>query len=210
MDTLISRCQELKQSIAAFIIKLETEYDLMNWQSFLDNFALISGQINNMMKVIKSDRTPAYRNRIVLPLLLSPDHDEELFKLTEGRVAMFNHDMCPDYLRTKPIPEIEAIEKRTTDKMAKIPPENVSKMINNHNKIVNKMLGGFWFLVFDFQSFSFESSFNLSIFECFLIRCHFPSSPQTPSKASAKIGATRRYKHTHRSVRRPRNRTRTR
>lgn len=145
VDTLISRCQELKQSIAAFIIKLETEYDLMNWQSFLDNYALISGQINNMMKVIKSDRTPSYKNRIVLPLLLSPDHDEELFKMTEGRVAMFNHDMCPDYLRTKPIPEIEAAEKKTLDKMSKIPAENVNKMINNSNKIVNKLLGTFSF-----------------------------------------------------------------
>ena len=140
IDTLISRCQELKQSIAAFIIKLETEYELMNWQSFLDNFALISGQINNMMKVIKSDRTPSYKNRIVLPLLLSPDHDEELFKLTEGRVPMFNHDMCPDYLRTKPIPEIEANEKKTADKMAKIAPESVNKLILSSNKIVNKLL----------------------------------------------------------------------
>lgn len=141
VDTLISRCQELKQSIASFIIKLETEYDHMNWQSFLDNFALISGQINNMMKVIKSDRTPSYRNRIVLPLLLSPDQDEDLFKLTEGRVGAFNHDMCPDYLRTKPIPEIEQIDRKISDKINKIPTENANKMINNSNKIVNKLLG---------------------------------------------------------------------
>ena len=159
VDTLISRCQELKQSIAAFIVKLETEYDLMNWQSFLDNFALISGQINNMMKVIKSDRTPNYANRIVLPLLLSPDHDEELFKLTEGRVAMFNHDMCPDYLRTKPIPEIEANEKKALDRMAKIPAENVNKMVNNSNKIVIKLLGEcFWSITGNLQCIQAHSS----------------------------------------------------
>lgn len=135
------RCQDLKQSIAAFIIKLETEYDVMNWQSFLDNFALISGQINNMMKVIKNERTPSYKQRIVLPLLLSPDQDDELFKLTEGRVTAFNHDMCPDYLRTKPIPEVESNERKITDKINKISPDAANKLINNSNKIVNKLLG---------------------------------------------------------------------
>lgn len=141
VDTLMLRCQDLKQSINAFIIKLETEYESMNWQSFLDNFALISGQINNMMKVIKNDRTPSYKNRILLPLLLSPDKDDDLFKLTEGRVAAFNHDICPDYLRTKPIPEVELNEKKIQDKINRIPPENANKLINNSNKIVNKLLG---------------------------------------------------------------------
>ena len=112
----------------------------MNWQSFLDNFALISGQFNNMMKVIKSDRIPPYKNRIVLPLLLSPDQDDELLKVTEGRVAAFNHDLCPDYLRTKPIPEIELNEKKINDKLSKLTPDSASKLIANSNKIVNKLL----------------------------------------------------------------------
>ena len=40
-------------------------------------------------------------------MLLSPDRDEELLRLTEGRVPTFSHDLVPDYLRTKPEPDVE-------------------------------------------------------------------------------------------------------
>jgi mediator of RNA polymerase II transcription subunit 8 len=53
------------------------------------------------------DKCPALRNLTVLPLLLSPERDEQLFRLTEQRVPMFSHDLVPDYLRTKPDPEVE-------------------------------------------------------------------------------------------------------
>ena len=33
--------------------------------------------------------------------------DEELVKITEHRVATFSHDLIPDYLRTRPDPELE-------------------------------------------------------------------------------------------------------
>lgn len=42
-----------------------------------------------------------------MPLLLCPDRDEQLVRLTEGRVPLFSHDLVPDYLRTKPEPEVE-------------------------------------------------------------------------------------------------------
>lgn len=44
----------------------------------------------------------------MLPLLLSPERDETLLQLTEGRIPVFAHDMVPDYLRTKPEPTAEA------------------------------------------------------------------------------------------------------
>lgn len=41
------------------------------------------------------------RNLTVLPLMLSPERDEQLAQVTEGRVTTFAHDLVPDYLRTK-------------------------------------------------------------------------------------------------------------
>lgn len=38
------------------------------------------------------------RNLTVLPLLLSPERDEALWQLTEGRISVFSHDMVPGTL----------------------------------------------------------------------------------------------------------------
>jgi len=57
--------------------------------------------------MLSHDKSPPLRNLTVLPLLLSPDRDEELLRLTEGRVSTFSHDLVPDYLRTKPEPDVE-------------------------------------------------------------------------------------------------------
>merc|ERR1719495_909517 len=56
---------------------------------------------------MRHEKTPLLRKYITLPLLLSPDRDEELVKITEHRVATFSHDLIPDYLRTRPDPELE-------------------------------------------------------------------------------------------------------
>lgn len=44
----------------------------------LDNFALLSGQLNTINKLLKNEKTPSFRNQVIIPLLLSPDRDEDL------------------------------------------------------------------------------------------------------------------------------------
>jgi len=44
----------------------------------LDNFALLSGQLNTINKLLRNEKTPSYRSQVIIPLLLSPDRDEEL------------------------------------------------------------------------------------------------------------------------------------
>ena len=80
---------------------------MLNWHSFLDSQALISGQLNSLMKSVKGERVPSLRKYTALPILLSADRDEDLVRMTENRVASFNHDLVPHYLRTKPEPEVE-------------------------------------------------------------------------------------------------------
>lgn len=46
LDSIISRVNDLKSSIAAMIFKVENEYETLNWPNFLDNFALLSGHVS--------------------------------------------------------------------------------------------------------------------------------------------------------------------
>lgn len=46
--------------------------------SVLDSFALLSGQLNTLNKVLKHEKTPLLRNQVIIPLVLSPDRDEEI------------------------------------------------------------------------------------------------------------------------------------
>ena len=43
------------------------------------------GQMNSLLKQMKHEKTPPLKKYITLPLLLNPDRDEELLKLTEHR-----------------------------------------------------------------------------------------------------------------------------
>lgn len=140
LEALISRVTDLKSSIASFLLKLEHEHENINWPSMLDNFALMSGQMNTLLRVIKNDKTPPLRNLVVLPIQLFPDRDEELTKLTENRISVFNHDVVPDYLRTKPDPDVEQREQQVLQRANLVAPDAGQKQINSTNKIVHQML----------------------------------------------------------------------
>lgn len=124
LDAVIQRVNDLKSSVAAMIYKVENEYETLNWPTFLDNYALLSGHVRNLViilatshflflqltslsKLLSHDKCPSLRNHTVLPLMLSPERDEQLAQMTEGRVTTFAHDLVPDYLRTKLEPMAE-------------------------------------------------------------------------------------------------------
>ena len=44
----------------------------------LDNFALLSGQISSLNRLMKNEKMPIFRNYALLPLVLSPDRDPQL------------------------------------------------------------------------------------------------------------------------------------
>lgn len=46
--------------------------------SLLDNFALLSGQLNTLGKLLRNDKVPPLRNSVLLPIALSGDRDPEL------------------------------------------------------------------------------------------------------------------------------------
>ncbi|XP_013407255.1 mediator of RNA polymerase II transcription subunit 8-B [Lingula anatina] len=139
LEATIQRVQDLKGSLSALLVKLETEYTL-NWPSVLDSFALLSGQISSLNKLLKHEKTPLLRNYVLLPLLLSPDRDADLEKLTEGRVLAFNHEVVPDYLRTKPEPDVEERQQHISKQASNMTVENAQKQMNAVNRISTQLL----------------------------------------------------------------------
>ncbi|KAL5016587.1 hypothetical protein ScPMuIL_006176 [Solemya velum] len=140
IEKLIQRVQDMKNSLGSFIMKLETEYTSMTWPTVLDNFALLSGQLNTLGRLLKGDGMPTLRNHILLPLALNPDRDPEIEKLTEGRVVAFNHDVVPDYLRTKPEPEVEERSQQLITKAVTVMADNAQKQLTVLNKITSNIL----------------------------------------------------------------------
>uniref|UniRef100_S4RXP2 Mediator of RNA polymerase II transcription subunit 8 n=1 Tax=Petromyzon marinus TaxID=7757 RepID=S4RXP2_PETMA len=140
LESLTQRVSDLKNSLEGFIRKLETQYETLNWPSMLDSFALLSGQLNSLNKLLRNDKTPCLRGQIIMPLLLSPDRDDELMKMTEGRVPVFSHDVVPDHLRTKPDPAVEEQEKQMSLEAARLTPDMAQKHMASMNKMCNSLL----------------------------------------------------------------------
>ncbi|XP_043223122.1 mediator of RNA polymerase II transcription subunit 8-like isoform X2 [Amphibalanus amphitrite] len=140
LDAFSQRLNDLKQSIGQTLQKLEAGHEHMSWPSLLDSFALLSGQLNNLLRVLKNEKTPLLRNRVTLPLLLSPERDEQLVRLTEGRVPAFAHDLVPHYLRTKHDPMVEERLQMVESKAASISADAAQKQVTAMNKVVNNLL----------------------------------------------------------------------
>lgn len=137
LEAIIMRVNDLKNAIAAMIFKLEHEYETLNWPNFLDNFALISGHLTSLSKILSHDKAPNLRNLTVLPLRLSPEKDEELLRLTEGRIPTFAYDLVPDYLRTKLEPQAEQKMMQLETKAANLNYDTSHKQVSQYTKVIS-------------------------------------------------------------------------
>lgn len=94
-------------------------------------------QLTALSKILSHDKSPPLRSLTVLPLLLSPERDEALAELTEGRVTTFAHDLVPNYLRTKLEPMADIRMGQLENKAASLSYEAAQKQIAAYQKVVN-------------------------------------------------------------------------
>lgn len=140
VEAVSQRIQELRNSITSFIVKLEQEHSVISWPTVLDNFALLSGHISTLNRLLSNDKMPAFKNYAVIPLALSPERDTELEKLTEGRVPCFNHEVAPSYLRTKPEPGVEDKMAQLITRSSQLTPEAIQRQNTALTKLTSTML----------------------------------------------------------------------
>ncbi|XP_002160450.1 mediator of RNA polymerase II transcription subunit 8 [Hydra vulgaris] len=138
LESLVGRVGDIKVSLQNFLFKIEHEY--LTWPQVLDNFALLSGQINTLNKLLKNDHMPILRNLCVLPINVQPDCDEELQRLTENRIHVFNHEVVPNVLRTKYEPDVEKEEQMLINKAVSLQQEEAEKQVFTLNELVSSIL----------------------------------------------------------------------
>ena len=121
-------------ALEGLIVKIDTDTayqpDGPNWPSLLDSFSLIAGQIATLTKYLQNEKTPELRDTSCYPLFLNPERDEAIFRITEGRVPCVNHEVVPDYFRTKPDPAVEAEKKKMEEAAASLTPDAAQVEIN--------------------------------------------------------------------------------
>jgi mediator of RNA polymerase II transcription subunit 8 len=142
VTTVFSRTKDLKVALEGLIQKIDTDVTYQpngpNWPSLLDSFSLIAGQIATLTKYLQNEKTPELRNTSCYPLFLNPERDDTIFRLTEGRVPCVNHEVVPDYFRTKPDPAVEALEKKMEEAASST--SDSQQQANKLNSICDKLL----------------------------------------------------------------------
>ncbi|XP_065834768.1 mediator of RNA polymerase II transcription subunit 8-like [Oscarella lobularis] len=138
LSSLVGRIQDIKGSLSSLMMKLEK--DQAQWPVLLDSFATLSGQVNMLLKQLKSDKAPALHSRVVWPCNLSNKGDEELEKVTEGRIPVFHHEVVPDYLRTKLDLDLERQQQEMEAEGDKLTPEAAKLQINQLNERAGQIL----------------------------------------------------------------------
>lgn len=105
-----------------------------NWIILLSFFC---SQLAGLSKQLALEYTPPIARYTVLPLHLSPDVDEHLVQLTEGRLPVFSAECVPDYLRTKPDPAMESRMNLHEAKANALTNETAAKQVAQYTKIVS-------------------------------------------------------------------------
>lgn len=138
LETLIGRITDIKVSLQNFLLKLE--HEPLAWPQVLDNYALLSGQINTLNKLLNNERMPVLRDLCILPILVSQDNDSELATFSENRIVQFNHEVVPDALRTKYEPDVEREEQQLTLTANSLGADEGQSQVSTLNDLISTVL----------------------------------------------------------------------
>ncbi|CAG7722775.1 unnamed protein product [Allacma fusca] len=137
---MLQRVNEMKSSINTLVLKLEHDHRNISSPVFLDSFSVVSGQMNSLMRLLRSDKVPPLKGLTVLPLSLNPEKDPALLNTTEGRLEVFNHEVVPDYLRTKPDPDVEAKHDQVEHRSSQVNQDVIAKQAASLTKMANHVV----------------------------------------------------------------------
>ncbi|KAA3679815.1 mediator of RNA polymerase II transcription subunit 8 [Paragonimus westermani] len=138
--TMYNAMYKLKQKIQDLSIKIELQGERCDWPRYLSTLALCASELSEIRKVLESDRFVNEHSLVLTPIMLHPEVDPVLAKVTEERLVLFNHDTVPQYLRTKLDPKLEVQCLAQSGRASSLPTEQLTKLINQTNRAVDSSL----------------------------------------------------------------------
>ncbi|VDD83688.1 unnamed protein product [Mesocestoides corti] len=144
---LNSSASKLKQKLLDLLTMIEFQRDAIDWPRYLNTLGLCASELVEIRKFLASERFASAQSIILTPKALITDTDTSLAKATEDRLAMFNHDAAPQYLRTKLDPRASAVEvlrasvDARTVSLRAMSGVMAERALTSHRDIVDKVLG---------------------------------------------------------------------
>jgi len=135
LQQILDKVRDLKQSLANFFN--EYEHGQPSWPTILDQMNVLSSQITTLRTSVRNI-LPLLRTNSIIPMCLSPENDSNVEQLTERRLSIFNHDVMPQLLRTKNLPEIEERE-RLLNTNSNTNSNTFNRTISNPNEIYTRV-----------------------------------------------------------------------
>eukprot|EP00048_Salpingoeca_helianthica_P003316 m.65894 g.65894 ORF g.65894 m.65894 type:complete len:201 (-) comp12631_c0_seq3:92-694(-) len=138
IEQLETLAKDIRNFMRAFLY--DPRGPAIPWDDFMNKMNAMRAKIALVLRSLGNAHMPSLAARVVVPMQLSTETNEILEVETQRRIHAFTHQIAPDVLRTKLVPEIEAmLEELYSAAAAAYPnPASLEPLVGLHNDVCDK------------------------------------------------------------------------